>query len=201
MSYIYISNNNDLLLEFFNSNRTPFFNSIFIFATKIAEEEGVIIVFIILILYKYSAFILSAISISLATIVTNILKTVTDLPRPLEVYNKIGDFTINLVPGVEVHRFMSFPSGHTAAAFAMLFFLLKISSNIYHRLAILLLSISVAISRVYLFQHFTRDILAASLIGVIIAILMYSLLANFNWFLELDRKNGLIDDIKFKKSN
>lgn len=135
----------------------------------------------------------------MATIVSNIIKTITDLPRPLEIYNKLGDFAINLVPGVEVHRFMSFPSGHTAAAFAMLFFLLRISSNIYQRLIILFLSVSVAISRVYLFQHFTRDVLAASLIGVILALLIYYLFIHFNWFLELDKKNGLINEIKFNK--
>lgn len=200
LGLILITSSNDAMLEFLNNHRTPFLNTFFISATKIAEEEGIIIVFIIFILFKYSALILSAISISMATIVSNIIKTITDLPRPLEVYNKLGDFAINLIPGVEVHRFMSFPSGHTAAAFAMLFFLLRISSNIYQRLIILFLSVSVAISRVYLFQHFTRDVLAASLIGVILALLIYYLFIHFNWFLELDnKKNGLIKEIKLNK--
>ncbi len=192
LSFMYFLNNKDILLEFFNNHRTHFFNIFFIAASKIAEEEGIIIVFIILIFFRFSAFILSALSISLATIITNIIKTITDFPRPLEVYSKIHDLTINLVPGVEVHRFMSFPSGHTAATFAMLLFLLKISKNNYHRISILFLSILVAISRVYLFQHFTRDVLVASIIGILIALLIMYLFLHFRWYLELDKKNGII---------
>lgn len=196
---ILVSSQSDVFLEFLNNNRNSYLNTFFILSTKIAEEEGILIVLTVLLLFKYSAFVLSVLSISLSTIVANIIKTLTDWPRPLEVYDKISDFSINFVPGVEVHRFMSFPSGHTTAAFAMMFFMLFISKNIYHRLGILLLSISVAISRVYLFQHFTRDVLVGSIIGLLIALSISFVLIHFKWFLELDKKNGLISDIKSKK--
>lgn len=193
LSLFFIEPHRDFLLEWFNQHRNPFLNYVFICATKIAEEQGIIIVFIILLLFRYSAFLLSAISISIATLISNVIKTITDLPRPLEVYDKIKDFSINFVPGVDVHRFMSFPSGHTTAAFAMLFFLLLISKNTFHRLSVLLLSIIVAISRVYLFQHFTRDVYVASLLGLLIALIISFIFIHFRWFNELEQKNGLMD--------
>lgn len=195
LSFFFFVFPSDFLLEWFNNNRNTFFNNIFIIATKIAEEEGIILVFILLLLYRYSALLLSAISISLATILSNIIKTFTNSPRPLEVYDKIKDFSINFVPGVDVHRFMSFPSGHTAAAFAMLFFLLFISKNTFHRVTVLLLSVSVAISRVYLFQHFTKDVLVASLLGLLTALTISFIFIHFRWYLILDQQKGLLNKI------
>lgn len=193
--FIFILFHKDILLEWLNENRNPYLNTFFILSTKIAEEEGILIVLVILLLFRYSSFILSVISMSLATFFANLIKNITNLPRPLEVYEKIGNFQINFVPGVDVHRFMSFPSGHTAAAFAMLFFLLFISKNVYHRLAVLFLSISVAISRVYLFQHFTRDVFFASILGLLMALITLFIFIHFHWYNELEKKKGLLHDV------
>jgi membrane-associated phospholipid phosphatase len=43
-------------------------------------------------------------------------------PRPVRYFELKGiDFELPLVPGVEVHMWKSFPSGHTAAAFGVFF--------------------------------------------------------------------------------
>lgn len=197
---IFLLSHRDFLIEWFNNNRHPALNYLFIGATKLAETEGILLLLVFLLLIKYSALILTIINGLLATIVANIIKTTTDLPRPLTIYENIHNFSINFVPNVEVHRYMSFPSGHTTAAFAMLFALLLVSRNNYHRTAIVLLSMLVALSRVYLFQHFTRDVLLGSVLGVVIAIMVSFILIHFQWYLELDNKKGLLQTLINKRN-
>ncbi len=72
---------------------------------------------------------------------------------------------LHKVPGVEIHSLHSFPSGHTQTAFFLYTFLAlfcKKSSTAY---LFLLLALSVALSRVYLLQHFFVDVWFGSLIG------------------------------------
>ena len=195
LSVLFFISHRDILLEWFNSNRSPFLNYFFISASKIAEEEGIIIVFLLLLFVRYSLFVITILSVSITTLTANIIKTITDLPRPFYIYEQIHNFTINFVPGVEIHRFMSFPSGHTAAAFSMLFFFLFLSKNIYHRLGVLILSILVGLSRIYLFQHFTYDVLFATILGVLIALIFSFVFIHFDWYIQLDEKKGLYYDL------
>lgn len=91
-------------------------------------------------------------------------------PRPIQVLNVDQ---LYLVPGVEVHKIMSFPSGHTATAFA---FLVLLSLMLKSRLVTIVLSgiaVSVALSRIYLLQHFGMDIVIGGLIGSATAFITY----------------------------
>lgn len=89
-----------------------------------------------------------------------------DINRPILA---IGADKLNLVEGVRMHSKFSFPSGHTTAAFA---FWAAIAAVAPKSLAGLfaLIAVLVAISRVYLSQHFVPDISAGSAIGVLITV-------------------------------
>ncbi len=77
------------------------------------------------------------------------------------------DYPLHLVEGVKMHYMNSFPSGHTATAFAIFFFLAFLARKDWIKLAYLLLAVIIAYSRIYLSQHFLIDVLAGSVIGVI----------------------------------
>ena len=86
------------------------------------------------------------------------------MPRPIE-YLKGVDFY--QIPGLNLHHWNSFPSGHTATAMGIATGLMII----FHKdktlkFAFLLTGLLVAISRVYLMQHFYIDVLVGSLIGI-----------------------------------
>src|SRR5258706_1107048 len=66
----------------------------------------------------------------------------------------------------------SFPSGHTVGAFALAGVLMLASPSRTMRIAALLLALSVAVSRVLAFRHWTSDVLASAAIGMIIAAVM-----------------------------
>jgi membrane-associated phospholipid phosphatase len=66
----------------------------------------------------------------------------------------------------------SFPSGHTVGAFALAGVLMLASPSWTMRIAAFLLALSVAVSRVMAFRHWTSDVLASAAIGMAIAAVM-----------------------------
>jgi membrane-associated phospholipid phosphatase len=73
----------------------------------------------------------------------------------------------------------SFPSGHTASAFALFIGMAFFTQNKYLKAVCLLLALGVGYSRVYLALHFPEDVLAGSLIGVLCALLLYQWVAGW----------------------
>jgi membrane-associated phospholipid phosphatase len=63
----------------------------------------------------------------------------------------------------------SFPSGHTVGAFALAGVLMLASPSRTMRVTAFLLALSVAVSRVLAFRHWTSDVLASAAIGMILA--------------------------------
>ncbi|WP_425392697.1 phosphatase PAP2 family protein [Ekhidna sp.] len=92
-------------------------------------------------------------------------------PRP-KIYfldHKILDF----VDGVNVLSEHSFPSGHAMAAFGITTLLALMFQHKNYSTILLIGATLTAISRVYLAQHFLIDIMAGSLLGIIIAAAFY----------------------------
>jgi membrane-associated phospholipid phosphatase len=66
----------------------------------------------------------------------------------------------------------SFPSGHTVGAFALAGILILTSPSRAMRVFAFLLALSVAVSRVLAFRHWSSDVLASAAIGMILAAVM-----------------------------
>lgn len=198
---VYFSFSEDILLKFFNSNHTKFFNYFFIGSSGIAETYGIIIVLLILLFRKYSLAVITSVSLIVNTIIINLIKQWTDLPRPLKFYENSHEITLNLVKGVDVHSFMSFPSGHTAAGIILFFSLSLLSENKVYKVICFILAMCVAFSRVYLLQHFFRDIYFGSIFGIVILLIMLFIFQKFDWYNKLDELGGLLSKRKTAKNN
>lgn len=75
--------------------------------------------------------------------------------------------SLHLVDGVSLHHVHSFPSGHTASAFAFFIFLAFIGQkNKTWQVLCAILAMLVAYSRVYLSQHFISDVVAGTVVGI-----------------------------------
>jgi membrane-associated phospholipid phosphatase len=91
-----------------------------------------------------------------------------DALRPAAYFAALGQ-EIRLIEGVKVHAHNSFPSGHSASAF-VLFTVLALQW--FHKkwgAYLLLAAVIIAYTRIYLSQHFMGDVLAGSLVGVLVA--------------------------------
>ena len=164
---------------------TTALDSFFKYFTKTAEYLPYIIP-IILLFYKFSWAIFAALGQLGATLTTQILKHIVNAPRPKIFFEtNYPDLIPQLhwVQGVNMHNWFSFPSGHTTAFFA-LFFLISIlicdnKKSISHKWLILiqilcfLLAALGGYSRIYLSQHFTADVLAGTIVGVLLTTLFY----------------------------
>lgn len=85
----------------------------------------------------------------------------------------LKNYALNFVDGVEILQNNSFPSGHTTFAFAIFTFFALIYNKPIQQLFFLMCAIAVALSRIYLLQHFLIDTIVGSLIGIVSAIVFY----------------------------
>jgi membrane-associated phospholipid phosphatase len=112
----------------------------------------------------------------LVSLISGLTKILFKEDRPYGYFQQLGQLDLLVpVPGVELHRgATSFPSGHTMAAFG-LFSLLALVAREKRVMGIgmFVLALLVGISRIYLGQHFFRDIYAGGLAGIMIAIIVY----------------------------
>ena len=132
--------------------------------------------------FASSAMILSALS-------TQVLKHIINAPRPVTWFEMFMPETqLPLVEGVKMNHWFSFPSGHTTSFFALAFVacILFTSHPRIPRLASSLVQIVLfalatlgGYSRIYLSQHFAKDVFAGILVGTLITIVCYAIFSRF----------------------
>lgn len=132
---------------------------------------GLLLIPILFVKVKYSLHLLS--SYAFSGIFAQILKKIFDLPRPKkffprEVFESLHTF--------DPHSYLSFPSGHSTTAFAMTLILAIITRNKPIGIFYLIVAVLIAVSRVYLAEHFLVDIFFGSILGVLISVVSYNLL-------------------------
>lgn len=129
------------------------------------------------------AFCLGIASIS-SSLIVQLLKRLVfeERPRPLRYFSSHG-VDIHLPADLKIHMAHSFPSGHTAAAFAVFFCLAFFARTTSQKFLLFTLALGVGYSRIYLAQHFPEDVLAGALIGVLCSFLAFSLSSRWkkNW--------------------
>lgn len=149
-----------------NSFHQPFFDQFFMLITFFGD--GLIFIPLILLLtfkrFSFAIFMLWSAVIHMIFVYLSKNLLFKGAPRPAEFLKDVDFYQI---PGFELHHWNSFPSGHTATAFAMTFALAIIfSKNKKLQIAFLLIGILIGFSRVYLMQHFFLDVWAGSMVGI-----------------------------------
>ena len=152
-----------------NPYHNNFLDWLFIFVTYLGD--GIFPIAVGLLLFFFKKRFLSLMVISsylLSGLIAQILKYFILEARPAVFLEKIKyDYFIT---DVTLHNYHSFPSGHTASAFALAAVLSYSVKNKKYSLLFLAGAILVGYSRIYLGQHFMDDVLAGSVVGVISAI-------------------------------
>ena len=127
------------------------------------------------------------ISIIFSGLLCHILKFVFGVSRPkyyfLEGYERFDNFNL-------LHKINSLPSGHTQAAFTItILFIIYVNRFV---IPIILVSILIGLSRIFLSMHFPSDIILGGYIGLIGPIITY--------FLIFQRKFALFNKDKILKA-
>jgi len=180
----------DLVL-WLNDHHTAFGDFFFKYSTHLGDGFLLAIVALIYLFINYHKFFTFLIAIAFQTVFVHVFKQwlFAGEPRPKLFFQDTA--SLNFVEGVAVRSYDSFPSGHTASAFTLAFFLILVSKSTGVRLVIFFTAILVGISRMYILQHFARDVYFGSLFGIISVVLAYMIMASKSELPKLQR--GLLN--------
>lgn len=190
-------------LRFCSDNRSVLGDYFFYYGTMLGEEMTYAILTIIGLFVSYRVAIMIPLTGFVVMGLSNLLKWFFKQKRPALYFGEQGRMEeFQLVDGVYLlEGYTSFPSGHTMSGFA-LFALVAIifgAKKWWISPLCLLAALTVGLSRVYLFQHFLRDVVAGAVIGVALAYLIHYLFS----FRKHDRQfwmNGnILDFMKLKR--
>jgi len=138
----------------------------------------IILTLVILLSFSPRLAIIIAFVYSSGGILAQIIKRIANTPRPRLLFENLT--TIHYVDGVDVYSFHSFPSGHATTAFGVFLILSIFTKNNYLKPFYFLCAFAVGISRIYLMQHFLVDVYFGSLLGIIVALVCYYSIMNWN---------------------
>jgi membrane-associated phospholipid phosphatase len=157
-----------------NDNHTPFGDLVFPYITWLGDGWFYAIFAVVFLVLNWRLGIFLGISGGLLSATSQFLKKVVfaDYPRPKKFFE--GEEVLNFIEGVRVASNHAFPSGHTMTAFVIATFLAMLyprSKSIH--VAIIMLASLAAFSRIYLLQHFYRDVYAGAIIGTFLALVLW----------------------------
>lgn len=115
-------------------------------------------------------------SFLISGIAVQIIKNLTNAPRP-KLFFEAGQY-LHFIDGVSLANNSSFPSGHTATAFAIATVMVVMMKDKSWQLLILIATVLVGYSRIYLAQHFLLDVMIGAMIGSASGILSVYLAKN-----------------------
>jgi membrane-associated phospholipid phosphatase len=161
---------------FFNGQRSWFWDQFFKYGTKVGEA-GIYVVALIILLFAAYRYAIGVPFVGLSVAITAyLLKAYFKHDRPSLYFRKIGMLDeLALIEGVRLNGGTnSFPSGHTMSAFAIFTFLALCSTGKKGKgFALFMLAMMVGLSRIYLVQHFFKDVYLGAIIGVSLAFIWY----------------------------
>ncbi len=112
--------------------------------------------------------------------------------RPMNYFHQHGGYDILPVEGIDLGSWHSFPSGHTAAAFALFISLALLNRNKLLDLLFVGLAILAALARLYLGQHFFEDVYFGALLGTLSAFGVHLALLNSKWYRQKWTRGSLL---------
>ncbi|MEO1050424.1 MAG: phosphatase PAP2 family protein [Bacteroidota bacterium] len=168
-----------------NGAHTDILDTFFKYTTNLGDGLAFGILVIVLIFVKYRYAIMVAGAGLLHGLIIALFKNVffAGSPRPKTFF--AGQDVLHFVEGVSVHGHRSFPSGHTASAFAWTLMLILIIKRKSWLTLLLAVALIVGASRIYLAQHFYVDTVVGALIGSVSSAFVYRMIQKWQgkaWF-------------------
>jgi membrane-associated phospholipid phosphatase len=174
-----------------NRHYSPFADIFFKYYTHIGAGLVALCFSLILVFWKYGYAIFVFSSYLFSSIIVQIIKRgfFPYVMRPTTFFS--GKADLHIVSGMEPNVMQSFPSGHSATAFAFFLALSLITKNKWFQIAFLICALLVGYSRIYLSEHFLIDVFTGSLIGVITTLVVY-------YIYEKNQRDWMNRSLKFK---
>ncbi|SDD64786.1 Membrane-associated phospholipid phosphatase [Mucilaginibacter pineti] len=180
-----------------NGWNSPWADYIEPYITDLGDGITAITLSLIMLLFSYRKFLLLASSYAITAIVAQILKFIFDAPRPKVYFQDQWD-KVHTVKGLYILSTHSFPSGHTVSAFSAALVITYLCKNKGWGIPALLIAILIGYSRMYLTQHFFEDVMAGSVIGVMVTVFWLTWLDGRQFIHTPGWTRGLLQTIRKK---
>jgi len=159
-----------------NTRYSVFLDTIEPYITDLGNGWTIVILSAIVALYNYRIAFLLITTFVITSLSVQLAKFCFDAPRPkLYFARQLG--RLHFAKGVEILSHNSFPSGHTLTAFATGILLTYLAKNKNWAFLLVFYGMMVGFSRMYLSEHFFEDVIAGSIMGVVLTIVWI-------WFIE-----------------
>lgn len=145
----------------------------------------VILLFFLLKKYRIASALLFAFVV--VAVLICVLKGIILAPRPSLYFEEIDFVYHHFVAGVDLSRLGSFPSGHTATAFAMVTVLTLYSRDQKKSVLFFFAALLVGYSRIYLAQHFLLDVTVGMMLGTLIGMFSFYRIAHRKFNIRFNR--------------
>lgn len=167
---------------YLNARRTAAADVFFKYFTRMGEGGLFLLTALIFLFVRYRTALWAPLLGLMVMLIAFASKAIFAQPRPWRYFQdmQMSD-QLQLIEGVRVYGgYTSFPSGHTMAAFALYTFVALILPQ-KRAVAVLLFitALLVGVSRIYLVQHFFKDVYAGAIVGVLLAVLAHYLHQRF----------------------
>ena len=184
---VFIQNIDDSILMFIQNNiRCEFLDTIMPIVTSLGNGGAIwiVIMIIMLISKKYHKYgVILGITLLCSYILgEQIIKNIIARARPCNINPSIQML-------ISIPKSYSFPSGHSSNSFAAAIILYKANKS-WGKAAVVLATL-IAFSRMYLYVHYPSDVLCGSIMGIIVALIIYEAFQRKHYVSEkhYDRKN------------
>ncbi|KPL12434.1 MAG: hypothetical protein AMS26_17795 [Bacteroides sp. SM23_62] len=156
-----------------NSGHTRSLDTFFSMLTFLGNGWFAVIFSMLFLFIRFRYFFMLILSFIVSGLLAQFLKRIVfpEVLRPAAYLDQMPG--LELVPGIDLHHTLGFPSGHTTTAFAVLLLTGFIIRDKYAVFSLMLIAWLAGMSRVYLSQHFLIDVLGGSLLGVFSALFFY----------------------------
>lgn len=146
------------------------FDIVMRYLTHAGDGIFALLVFITLLFIRIKTALVALICFGLTAGVVQLLKHTVFVKMKRPFYFLQSEANFRIIDDFTYHTSNSFPSGHAASIFAICTVIAyQYKSKLSVQLLLVIFAILVALTRVYLCQHFLQDIIAGSLIGTLIA--------------------------------
>jgi membrane-associated phospholipid phosphatase len=199
-SYLLIIYSKASIHLYFNQFHTTFFDYTFKYLTYVGDGITVAIIGLLFLLFhsKRAGFLIW-LSAAFSGLISQLMKHLIfgETPRPYKFFTEIKPYVLHYVENVDMNMVNSLPSGHTSSAFALCLSIAFIYKTRKMDTSMFILAFGIGVSRIYLSQHFLEDVVMGSMIGVLSAIVAYSLIFSPS---NLAKNKGSKPLIKSKKN-
>ncbi len=159
------------------SIESEFIKNVFYITNIVGEPLFHVLMAILFLLLNIRKGIILSTILAINSILVVFIKLIVSQPRPYSVFAENNWLDLVYLP--ETIKILtddtSFPSYHSAGAFALITFLILITKRKIFVIILFLTALLTGMGRVYFFQHFFIDIYFGALIGIVISYISYTL--------------------------